>query len=170
MRDRVGARRAIAASAIVCAAVAGVPCIDAVVRGAGAAGLTAAPTSDGIDASALTSGADALAVIERIDGLVSGGAAELPEAFADEVGCPDGARNVQVSSTGRVVGCLLEGDEEAVMDEVERWLGDKGWTAVPLGSVVGATFVKGEGACTWMLVTCTQAGDDTSVVFRGDFL
>ena len=169
MKDRIKAKRAIAASAIVCAMVFGVPCGDMLVRNArGQNTLSAA--SEGIDAKSLTLGGDALSAIERIERFVSNeGAVGLPRTFADEVGCPEGAHDVRVSASGKVVGLLLDGQEGAVMEELARRLAERGWTEVPLGSVPGATFVKRDGACTWMLVTCTQVDDVTSVVFRGDF-
>lgn len=170
MRDQIKAKRAIAASAIVCAMIFTVPCADMLVRNA--RGQNALPTTapEGIDAMSLTFGKDALSAIDRIERFASGDeTAELPTAFADEVGFPEGARDARVSASGKVVGFLMDGEEGAVMEELSEWLVERGWTEVPLGSVAGATFMKRDGACTWMLVTCTQVDGVTSVVFRGDF-
>lgn len=166
---QVDARRSLIAVAIVAGIVAAPVAVDAVVEGVFAPVEASARGSDGIDADVLTACSDPMKALDQIDELVADCGDELPEAFSDEIGLPKGARDVRVSECGSVVGCLLEKEEEEALEIVARALSVQGWTEVPLGQVTGATFVKNGGSCTWVLVTCTQAGDETSVVYRGEF-
>ena len=165
MSGCVDPRRACGALAIVAALVAAVPCVDAVSRSLGGQ----AGEGAGIDSRAMAAREDAMSGLDLLEELASEHSDELPQGFAEEAGLPEGAHDVRVGPGGNVIGCLVDGGEEDAMGAVEAKLRDGGWTEVPLGAVGGATFVKDGGACNWVLVTCTQVGDETSVVFRGRF-
>lgn len=120
----------------------------------------------GIDSAYIVSAPDAYAAVGRIEELVASDGYELPEAFADEVGCLPGARDVRVSGEGTVVGYVVDDDARSVCDRLTAQMEAAGWSAVPLAGEVGATYVKEDGRYTWVLATCTQAGEATSVVMR----
>ena len=101
--------------------------------------------------------------LEEAAGEVDG---EVPEGFLREVGLPQECRDVRADGDGGVVGCTVEGDAREVLEGIELRMRGLGWTSVPLGNGEGATFVKEGGSITWVMVTCTQVGPATSVVFR----
>ncbi len=88
----------------------------------------------------------------------------LPSWFENEIGLLPYARNVRVS--GSVVGYVVDEECSAALILLQQSLSEKGWKAVSLGEVEGATFIKSSGVCTWALVTCTQIDNATSVVVR----
>ena len=89
-----------------------------------------------------------------------------PEVFEREIGFLPNARDVRVSDGGQVVGYVVEGEERAVAADVETLLLAKGWAALPLEGVSGATFAKNSGCLRWALATCTQVSNAVSVVTR----
>ena len=107
-----------------------------------------------------------LMVVDGIEVDIDATGASVPGYFAEEVGLPEAYRDVRVDGTGHVVGCVVDGRADEVIASIVGRMEDRGWTAVPLGQAEGATFVKAGGACTWVLATCTQVGDSTSVVYR----
>lgn len=132
------------------------------------AGEPRAPTAayGALDSSSLVRGDDPFATLDRIEELASSGDAQPPGSFAAEVGFLPGARDVRVDETGSVVGYVVDGEAAGTAVALTRHMEARGWSAVSLGDVEGATFVKPDGACTWVLATCTQAGRYTSVVMR----
>ena len=167
--------RRMRAVAIVAALVLAAPAVDAVLRAAPPPGGDArgSPVA-GLDANALAGAGGPEAFLDRLEALADAGAqtsgaangASVPGAFAREIGFLDGARDVRVSEGGAVVGYLVEGDAEEVLERLNCNMEALGWTCVPLGEQWGSTYVKGGGACTWALASCTQVGTATSVVVR----
>ena len=157
--------RSLKAIAVVLAILVAAPGIDLVARFFTPSATASA--DEGIDAGALIEPADAQTSLERIEAIAAAADADVPEAFADEVGFLPGARDVRASSGGEVVGYVAPGNTEDALAKITERMKGNGWTAVELGEEVdGATFVKSSGSCTWALVTCTQIGSDTSVVAR----
>lgn len=157
--------RLLKAIAIVVAIVVAAPGVDAVARYA-ATPQRASAAVGGIDAGFLLESGDASTALDRIEGLSSGEAADVPRAFSEEVGFLPDARDVRASIDGAVVGYVVDSGAD---DALRRLIGHmqlRGWTEVPLGEVEGATFVKREGSCRWALATCTQVGAATNVVVR----
>ena len=157
--------RALKAVAIVMALLLMVPGVEAIVR---VAGGTAAygSTAGGIDAQSLVQAPDPFAALDRVDEFVAAGNADVPEEFSREIGFLPGASDIRVDATGSVVGYAVAGDAGEALDGLVAHMEARGWTAVSLGGVDGATFVKEGGSCTWALATCTQVDDATSVVVR----
>lgn len=168
MNGRVDPRRACAAAAICAALVATVPISDAISRQLFMPEDTKASLQWGLDARAISS-LDALESLDRIERIAAERSDALPMVFSQEAGLPSGAHDVRVSDGGNVVGCLVEASEDEAMAVVGEEMCAKSWTEVPLGGVNGATYIKDKGSCRWVLVTCTQVNEETSVVYRGDF-
>ena len=152
---------------VVCAIVLAVPIGNAFVL------LSKAPALDGeqfanqgICSAALLDAADAFSSLDRVEALAQEAGGPLPSSYSQEVGLLEGARDIRVSGRGDVVGYLVAGECAGVLADMSRHMELRGWTTVPLGDVQGATFVKTQGECTWILVSCTQVGEMTSVVTR----
>ena len=157
--------RALKAATIVLALLLMVPGIDALFHVA--SGRFATELDAGrIDSRELVMSDDPYAALERIEELAESTDAQVPDAFAREIGFPPGAADIRVDETGTVVGYSVAEDADCALDGLKEHMESLGWTAVPLGGEKGATFVKSSGACTWALATCTQIGDGTSVVMR----
>ena len=173
MTDRVSGSRAAKAFAITCALVLCVPAIGAIAGTGHAqesraveAGAPVGRMGAGIDAGTLIGGGDALGFLSRLEEASLAEGTRLPEAFEREVDLPRGSRDVRVSEDATVVGCIVDTPPDEAMREVQSLMAAKGWAEVPLGSVEGSTYVKFQGECTWTLVTCTQVGIATNVVYR----
>lgn len=153
---------------LVAALVGAVPVVDMALGAAGGQKADdACQASVKLAAAPLAHAQDPEAALDEIERqLQEAGSRQLPDGFQDEIGILDGAREVCVDSSQCVVGWVVSGGEQEALSQMEQLLQPKGWTAVPLGQVTGATFVKKEGTYQWLLVTCTQVGDDTSVVAR----
>jgi hypothetical protein len=120
--------------------------------------------ADGIDAATTMR-----ALVQSDDKSLKGLWAEdaLPDELTAEVALPVGSRDVRVSPTGTVIGCVVDGvSPQDVLADLRAQMKNLGWSCVPLGGLDGATFVKDGGLCEWALVTCTQTGQSTSVVIR----
>lgn len=92
-----------------------------------------------------------------------------PESFEAEIGLLPGCRDVRANAAGNVVGYLVDTPPDATLENLCAHMEQRGWTSVPLGGVTGATFLKGEGACTWTMATLTQVDESTCIVMRGEF-
>ena len=169
---RAGGRRLAAAACIVAAIVGFAPAVDAVAQAAHAGGQAAgddvrlAASSVGIDAALFAGAGDVDEALGKLEALAAAPADDVAESFERDIGFLPGARDVRAS--GPVVGYLVDGGCDEVMEALQAHMAGRGWTCVPLGGIDGATFVKRSGACTWALATCTQVGDATSVVVRSD--
>lgn len=130
--------------------------------GTGATSLTQA----GIDARALIGRGDALGFLSRLEKASAAEMAVVPDAFDDEIGLPAKYRDLRVSENGTVIGYVVDSPSETAAGDVRSRMAQGGWREVPLGSVEGATYVKDGGKCGWTLVTCTQVGSATHVVYR----
>ena len=157
--------RPLKAATIVLAILLVAPGVDSVARFAGSAQVANA-ASPGIDAGYLTGAGDAQASLDRIEELAEASGADVPEAFAREVGFLPDARDIRANGDGSVIGYTVPHSCADTLDLLAEQMETAGWTAVSLGEVEGATFVKEEGSCRWALVTCTQVGSSTSVVVR----
>lgn len=157
--------RPLKAATIVLAILLAVPGADAVARFASGAQVANA-SSPGIDAGYLTGAGDAQASLDRIEELAEAGSADVPQAFAEEVGFLPDARDIRANGDGSVVGYTVPHGSADTLDLLAEQMETAGWTTVSLGEVEGATFVKESGACRWALATCTQVGSSTSVVVR----
>lgn len=165
MMDRVWRTRIMKAVAITFCLIMCVPAIDALGNeGDGADALE--QKSAGIDARSIIGNGDPDGFVRRVNQAATPKEAALPAVFAQEVGLPRGARDVRVDSGGAVIGCSVALPAEDVADAISEQMAARGWREVPLGSVEGATYVKDAGSCSWSLVSCTQIGDKTAVVYR----
>ena len=157
--------RLLKAIAVVMALLLVVPGVDAIFRIA-RRGDTGTSSGEGVALASLVQTDDVFAALEQVEEAIEGGGAPVSAAFSEEIGLPSDARDVRTSEDGLVVGYIVPGDSADVLErEIDR-MESSGWIAVPLGDVAGATFVKAGGSLTWALVTCTQAGSETSVVAR----
>ena len=164
MTDSVWRVRMAKALAIVVGFVLCVPTIDAL--GILDEEAAAQPANVGLDARAIIGDGNMDGFIERVQKVVTPASADLPSAFAREVGLPFGYRDLRVDSSGTIVSCVMDSMPDAAADVVGKRMAEAGWREVTLGSVEGATYVKDSGSCAWVLVTCTQVGDATTVVYR----
>lgn len=145
--------------------VASVPVSDAFVGRAPAVEAEASHFT-GIRAQALSQADDIDEIANLLEGMAHAeGEEAMPSWFKREIGFLPGARDIRTDGTA-TVGYLVNGESEGVLSELFAHMGSLGWTAVPLGDVSGATFMKRSGACTWALATCTPVGPSTSIVFR----
>ena len=157
--------RRVAAAALVMAVMIAVPGVDMVAQ------LLASPkeavTFDGgLDAAYLTGSRDTDVVLNRLEGVAAADGADVPEAFSREIGFLPEARDIRVNGDGAVVGYVVPLEAEAASSQLLEHMAARGWTAVSLGELEGATFVKREGSYRWTLATCTQVDAVTSVVMR----
>ena len=165
MNDAVPKGRLVAALLVAAALVLAAPAADALVGWCCEAGEVASGQpilrlgEQGIAGNPLM-------VLGDLEADIDATGASVPDYFAEEVGLPEAYRDIRVDGTGHVVGCVVDGRADEVIADIVGCMEDRGWTAVPLGQAEGATFVKAGGACTWVLATCTQVGDSTSVVYR----
>ena len=109
---------------------------------------------------------DVQGFLDRAEQASSAKGGPLPELFEQEVGLPLRSRDVRVDESGTVVGCTVDADAGEVLAGIRLEMEKRGWHEVPLGEIEGSTFVKNMGSYSWVLVTCTQVGNSTSVVFR----
>lgn len=108
-------------------------------------------------------GAQAASVLPLADGAQE---ASLPDGFEDEAVPLAGCEDVRADEGGGLVGFSRKGDAADALAWLRACAEEKGWTAVESGLDGCATFVKGKGRYRWMLATCTQAGDWSSVVVQ----
>ena len=165
MNAGVRYKRLAAATAIVIALVAAVPISGSVFEGMPSPSAQAV-ADGGIRAASIVDEGDARETLSRMEELALAGKAQLPVYFEEEIGLLDGARDVRVDETGRVVGLLVDKPSREVLACIREGMARTGWSAISLGGAEGATFVKEGGTCTWVLVTCTQVGLATAVVYR----
>lgn len=157
--------RLLKALAVILAAFCVVPGIDVIWRYAGQ-GADGRASPAGLDTRALAFSGDPVAALEALDRSIDADRVAVPDEFSSEVGLLPDAHDVRSNEDGSVVGCVVEMPEEAAFRLLADHMERKGWSAVPLGVENGATFMKGEGCCTWVLATCTQVGNETSIVYR----
>lgn len=160
----VSTRRRVRAIALVAGLLVAIPASGLVVDSG--YGVARAQASDGLRASSVIDGLDPYGSLERIEQVAAGAEASLPPYFEEEIGLVEGARDLRADSSGLVVGYVLDMPCDQAAKAVSAHMEEAGWSEVELGGVSGATFVKEGGSCTWTLVTCTQAGSATSVVYR----
>lgn len=108
---------------------------------------------------------DPFEVLQAVDDSMQLPGASVPGYFDDEIGLPDGCRDVRTDGES-VVGCVVDDEASETMRAIDEHMRNEGWSSVPLGETEGATYVKEGGACQWTLVTCTQVGNASSVVYR----
>lgn len=120
----------------------------------------------GIDARAIIGDGDPYGFVDRMNDAVKTEGVTLPSAFAAEIGIPSDARDIRVDSTGAIVGYVVDVPADEANAAVSARMKERGWNEVALGAVEGSTYMKNSGSCTWALVTCTQVGEATNVVFR----
>ena len=164
MNRAVWKARLLRASIVVAALVAIAPA-SSLIAGVAESG-TATNAANAIRASALVGAADPFTAVERIRSASHADDARLPDYFQAEIGLVEGARDVRVGDGGTVVGFSIDEPADRALQLVSSHMGQVGWHGLQLGGGLGATFVKQEGECTWTLVTCTQTGSATSVVYR----
>ena len=128
-------------------------------------GDNALPASAGLDACSIDWGRDPYAALDRLEELTAEDS-HLPGLFLQESGFPSDAYELHSDASGMVVGCSLDAPRNEALAAVCDVLAANGWACVPLQGTGGAVFVKQEGRLRWMLVTCLQIGDSTSVVYR----
>ncbi|MDO4290911.1 MAG: hypothetical protein Q4C41_06760 [Eggerthellaceae bacterium] len=93
-------------------------------------------------------------------------AQEAPSWFVDEVLSLEGACGVMALDDWSVVGFSTEETADEALARRTQEMQGKGWFGYESGIEGVVTFTKGEGACTWAMLSCTQVGDETSVVVR----
>ena len=90
----------------------------------------------------------------------------VPGWFGEEVLSLEGAHGVMALDDWSVVGFSTdEAADEALARSVQE-MREKGWIGYESGIEGVVTFTKGEGACSWAMLSCTQVGGETSVVVR----
>lgn len=161
----VARKRLLKAMAVVVAMVLAAPASDALVQAVGgkpqAEGLFG-----GIDAAAIVGADDALDAVDLIERAAQQGRGSPSDSFLSEVGLLAHARDVRVYGEGQVVGYMVDCRAEEAMARIDEQMQKRGWSAVPLGGIDGATYVKNAGAYRWVLVNCPEIGSATSVVVR----
>lgn len=174
MNNQVSRRRLAKALAITMTLVFCVPAVEALAdagstQGADfGSGVAAFEGSryEGISARTLIGQGDAFSFLARLEEATSSNEPVLPQAFELEVDLPRRYRDLRATDDGRVIGCVVDAPVSAVEQDIRSRMPAKGWSEVPLGSVEGSTYVKSGGRCSWVLVTYTQVGDATNVVYR----
>lgn len=121
---------------------------------------------EGIDSSAVFSSSDPFEGLDRLEDKANYTEREVPGYFEEEIGLLPESRDVHIDSTESIVGYVVDGEEQAVLEQLSCQMRETGWNEVSLGGVDGATFIKSSGRCTWALVSCTQVGSAVSVVMR----
>ena len=166
--ERSHAKRLIAAVVVVAVIVFSPIAIDSAFNTAEAEESDAmSANAEGLDAQALIGGKDASTVLEELeDAAKADGFKAVPPVFFDEIGFLPDARDVRVSADGAIVGYVVDDGVEEALANLLLHMEARGWAGVSLGGVDGYTFLKDSGQCTWVLATCTQVGDVTSVVMR----
>lgn len=163
MSRAIDASRLARALAIVVVLLLAVPVADALLQRDGADVLDVA-AEEGITAREIIGEGDPLQMLDRLEGVLVDESQGLPDGLADEVGCLPAYRDLRVGADGSVVSYVVDGDASDISEALRTHMEGKGWARVPLGGVEGATYVKEGGEYTWVLATCTQVGDATSVV------
>lgn len=157
-------KRLACACAIVVATIAAAP-LSGALAGQPAAAQT--PTiSEGLRASDVVNEPDPLQALSKLELAAECAPYYLPPYFEQEIGLLAGARDVRVSEDGCVVGYVMDESPPETFERLCMHMRGAGWTEVPLGNIMGATFIKEEGSCTWALASCVEVGCSTSVVFR----
>ena len=174
MNNQVSRRRLAKALAITMALVFCVPAVEALADagsvpesepGSSVAAFEG-PRRVGIDAQALIGQGDAYAFLTRLEEASLPNEPVLPQAFMLEVDLPRRYRDLRATEDGTVIGCVVDAPINVVEQDVRSRMSAKGWSEVSLGAVEGSTYIKSGGICTWVLVTYTQVGDATNVVYR----
>lgn len=93
-------------------------------------------------------------------------AREIPDWFVGEVLSLEGTRSVMALDDWSVVGFSTEETADEALARRTQEMQEKGWFGYESGVEGVVTFTKGEGTCTWAMLSCTQVGDETSVVVR----
>lgn len=161
----IQSRRLAIACAVVAALVLVAPVSGVVLKGEAEASSRAS-VDGGIRVSDIVGAGDMQEALKKLEELAAATERPLPVFFQEEIGLMKGAHDVRSNEGGSVVGYLVDGSEDGIFASLRAHMLQRGWSEVSLGSSGGATFVKEDGACTWALVTCTQVGQATSVVFR----
>lgn len=157
--------RIVKAAVVVCLLVAVAP-LSKLLCGVFSCDSTARLVDGGIDAAELVAGIDPFASLGRLEKLAGLQPSVLPRYFEEEVGLPEGAREIRVNSDGSIVGYVVQDKAESVHQLVSRHMASFGWSEVELGAAKGSTYLKESGSCRWGMATFTQVGPATSVVFR----
>ena len=165
MTVNIHTKRLACACAIVLAAISAIP-LGGMLTGQPAAAAQTPAASGGLRASDIVNEPDPLQALGKLERAAESAPCRLPSYFEQEIGLPAGARDVRVNGDGSVVGYVMDESPPTAFKRLCSHMEDAGWTEVPLGSVLGATFVKEEGSCTWALASCVEVGCSTSVVFR----
>lgn len=92
--------------------------------------------------------------------------APLPAGFESEVIGTAEFDEVLVADGGATVGLLGRGTASRRYAELCAELEGKGWVAVQSGQGGVSTFIKGEGAYTWLLLACSEVDGWVGVVVQ----
>ncbi len=92
--------------------------------------------------------------------------ASSPEWFEQEILSCDELDGVIATSDWSTVGFYMQGSVSDVFKELSEEFINKGWLGYSSGVDGSATYMKEEGVCTWMMVSCTEIEDTVSVVLR----
>lgn len=160
------ASRAWKAAAITLMLVIAAPVANVLIGGGVGPAAEAEVAAEGIRARDLVGAGDPFEALLELEGVAGRSRFELPPWFEEEVGLPPDCRDVRADPCAGVMGCVVDGSSDRVFAGVRQGMQDAGWRVVPIGGVDGATFVKEEGRCRWVMVTCTQVGEATSIVYR----
>ena len=162
MTDAIMKIRAVKATAIVVALLCAIPAANALAGGGG----DSAPPQAGLNAGEIVGDGSALGILDRLEKRAADADVQPPQDFEREIGLPLTCRSIRVDEANKVVSCVADGDSDDVLASETRRMQERGWRAITLGAVEGATFVKADGSLAWCLVTCTQVGPSTSIVYR----
>ena len=88
----------------------------------------------------------------------------LPQGFEEELFPLDAFYDVRVSGKGGVIGLLSHDPAREVLGFCEAELFKRGWTRVESGHEACASFVRAQGAYTWLFMGYTEVNGDTSLI------
>lgn len=90
----------------------------------------------------------------------------VPQAVRNEIAIPAESWGIRWDERAGVLGFQMDGSESEAIGLITEAMEERGWRAIPLGGVTGATFTKSTDDIAWALATCTQTGESVSVVIR----
>ena len=165
MTVNIHTKRLACACAIVLAAISAIP-LSGMLTGQPTAAAQVPTASGGFRASDIVNESDPFQALDKLELATECAPCRLPSYFEQEIGLPAGVRDVRVNDDGSVVGYVMDESPPTAFKRLCSHMEDAGWTEVPLGSILGATFVKAGGSCTWALASCVEVGCSTSIAIR----
>lgn len=104
--------------------------------------------------------------VGALDAAVGRGSGEVPPWFAEEVLPLEGVGEIRALDDWSVVGFSAETDVATVREWARSELESRGWTLMETGTEMYLTGIKEGGRCSWVALSCTQVGDEVSIVVQ----